>query len=568
MKTEKNQISILILLFIISIIIVKPIGEFPISDDWAHSLSVKHLINEYKLILNQWSPMTLVFQITYGGMFSKIFGYSFTTLRFSTLILSFICLISFYFLLREFNISQKKSLIATIFLLFNPIYFFLSFTFMTEIPFLTFMILSLLFYTKAIKLDSKFDNFFTDKKNKKTHNNTYKKKITLYLLLGSLFSSIAFLIRQNGILIFISLLFFLFINRKLNIRNFVIISFLPIITFFLFYYWYYFIHGPTTRYLLSSNQLISIKIILRIIVYSFQSILIISFYFSPFIYSYFSDKGYSNLFLKQKNKNYHIFFLILLTLFLYIGIILYKNFFNDLPYTGVFSFNGIGLIYTFNYIPKIFTFIINLFILITASLFIFLFIKFVKKIITEKDNLFFSHKTKNINLFNFKDEIIFIYILTFFQFLFIIITPGFFDRYLIPVFPGIIIFFIKNIKKLSKVFYFLLFFFILFSIISTKDYFVYNNAKWKLLNFLLENNISPYKINGGFEFNGYYLSEYFYNITNNKEPKPGKKGLFIEEEEYFISQEKINNTILLKELKYSTYFGLINHKIYLNKRTI
>jgi len=93
-----------------------------------------------------------------------------------------------------------------------------------------------------------------------------------------------------------------------------------------------------------------------------------------------------------------------------------------------------------------------------------------------------------------------------------------------------------------------------FSILSTHDYLSWNRARWKAIDYLLnEKNISPYKIDGGFEFNAWYKAGPF-----NPHQKDGISWWFVTEDEYVLSFGPVTGYQFLKSFQYKRYlpFGL------------
>ena len=170
-------IVVITVLWIIAILIISPLGEFPLNDDWTYAKSVQHLHNTGEMKMDGWPAMTLVAQIAWGGLFCKIGGYSFLTLRISTLITGLIGLFAFYKLAYQLAKNKELALFATLLFGFNPFFLSLSFTFMTDVHFFTFSILASLFFLKNIQTDK-----------------------WVYFGLGIFCSLIATLIRQPGIL--------------------------------------------------------------------------------------------------------------------------------------------------------------------------------------------------------------------------------------------------------------------------------------------------------------------------------------------------------------------------------
>ena len=139
------------LAFVLLVIAIGPVHNFPVEDDWDYSRMVKIFLDTGQIQRSDYAQATLIFPALYGGLVSKIFGFSFTTLRFSTLALALITLIGFYLLLGEFNFDVKRRLLGTLTLLVSPIFIYLGFSFMTDVPAVCWLILAALFYVRAVK---------------------------------------------------------------------------------------------------------------------------------------------------------------------------------------------------------------------------------------------------------------------------------------------------------------------------------------------------------------------------------------------------------------------------------
>jgi hypothetical protein len=129
------------------------------------------------------------------------------------------------------------------------------------------------------------------------------------------------------------------------------------------------------------------------------------------------------------------------------------------------------------------------------------------------------------------------------SFIFIYFLPlgiqGFFDRYLIILLPLLMMLVsvsttnISNWKVDSKVISIALIMMLLyggFTIGATHDYLSWNRVRWQALHSLMqESQISPNHIDGGFEFNGWYLYDSKYKRT------PGKSWWWVDKDDYIIS---------------------------------
>ena len=162
-------------------IVVNPIGEFPLNDDWSYVLSTKLFAEKGMIDFCDWIAVPLIAQVFYGAVWVKIFGFSFTVLRLSTIALGGLGVIGTYRLLKEHCTQDLYVIIGTLLVAFNPIYFSLSYTFMTDVPFFVCSIWSIRYFLIYLK-----------------------KKQTSAFYIAVLIALLATLIRQSGLAIFIS----------------------------------------------------------------------------------------------------------------------------------------------------------------------------------------------------------------------------------------------------------------------------------------------------------------------------------------------------------------------------
>src|SRR5262245_32717789 len=79
--------AVIVAFYITALVLVPPRGEFPVCDDWDYYATVGDLLKYGEIRLSDWPAMTLVGQIFWGGLFAKLFGLSYMTLRYSVLTL-------------------------------------------------------------------------------------------------------------------------------------------------------------------------------------------------------------------------------------------------------------------------------------------------------------------------------------------------------------------------------------------------------------------------------------------------------------------------------------------------
>jgi hypothetical protein len=117
------------------------------------------------------------------------------------------------------------------------------------------------------------------------------------------------------------------------------------------------------------------------------------------------------------------------------------------------------------------------------------------------------------------------------------ILSGFFDRYLLYLIPfSAVIFWSlglaaqKPSRFLRTATLAILAVFAVYDIAATHDYLAWNRARWDLLRHITEvHQISPNRIDGGYEFNGWYFYSKGYTSP------PGKSWWYVKDDEYVVS---------------------------------
>jgi hypothetical protein len=226
-KLDGVALALILLVYLPLALSASPFYEFPLNDDVIYAEAVQTLLETGQLKLSPWVAPTLILQVVYGAAVSKLFGFSFTTLRLTTLVLSLVSTSSLYFFLRTLNLDRVLSLCGAFTLALNPVYLNLSFTFMTDVPFIAFLLFSLFCYAQGL-----------------ARNNHAS------VLAGSVFATASLLIRQIGVILpvaaVLSILFGgSYCRKSRGWRLMLLSSGLPIVAFTVYTVWLKVIHGPT-----------------------------------------------------------------------------------------------------------------------------------------------------------------------------------------------------------------------------------------------------------------------------------------------------------------------------------
>ena len=180
-------------IMVLELIIIRPYGNYPVLDDWQPALAVLEFVGSGKIFYPEYLTAFSLPQILWGIIASSVFGFSFVALRVSTIFFAWGCLYFTYAFLRENKFSQKISVAATSLLLASPFFIFLSFTFMSDVPALFFLLGALFFFSRG-----------------------FRRGHYPSLALGALFSGIGFFTRQFDILIAIAAMLIYFFGTSLS----------------------------------------------------------------------------------------------------------------------------------------------------------------------------------------------------------------------------------------------------------------------------------------------------------------------------------------------------------------
>lgn len=492
------------------VIVINPIGNFPLNDDWAYAWSVKELLATGEFKLSDWTATNLLPQVFWGALFCLPFGFSFTALRISTLILGLIGVLATYGLLREMDVRPNLSLLGALVIALNPIYFALSNSFMTDVPSLTICILALYLILKGFKCQA-------------------KKELSLGIFLALL----AVLHRQSSIVILIAFSCAFFIQTK-NTRKTYILAFTPLILGVLlnFFYslWLEFAELTPAMFGYQIKQLmamLSSSVVQVLQIYS-HNLATFSIYLSLFSLPcllIYAVKAFDQLSLQQ--RRFSLFVIIAIITTATPLIITGKR----MPLLGnvleYFSLGPQSLEGYYNFL-QIFDYkLINLCwmalqllgILGGLLLFFCFFIVLIK--LFSKKSIFEKYKKQGIIL-NAATIFFYIGIVSGLQ-------QGLFDRYLIFVLPSFLLLIMtleNNLehKKIAKKTLIISWCFLIllggFTVSATHDYLARNRVRWEALNTLMaESNISPQNISGGIEFNGWYLGNNIETCNPNYSPE-------------------------------------------------
>ena len=193
-RTQWPLLAVL-LLFALAAIVVPTFAPVATTDDWAYTRSAQILLAEGRLTVFPVVAATAVFQIVWGALFGFLFGPTFGAFRLSTFVITAIGAVALYGLCRDLSVTPMRGALGVAALLFNPLVFVLTFTFMTDAHFMALLVIATWLYGRAIgvvEIDGR------------------------YIAAGSGVAALAFLTRQQGAFIVPAVITSLLLARRVR----------------------------------------------------------------------------------------------------------------------------------------------------------------------------------------------------------------------------------------------------------------------------------------------------------------------------------------------------------------
>ena len=114
-------------------LVSRPYANIGISDDGPYILMAQTLASTGHIVYNGWAAAMIGWQLYIGAAFIKLFGFSFTTVRMSTLFVSLATAFLLQRTLVRCGIAERNATVATLALALSPLYLLLSVTYMSDL---------------------------------------------------------------------------------------------------------------------------------------------------------------------------------------------------------------------------------------------------------------------------------------------------------------------------------------------------------------------------------------------------------------------------------------------------
>ena len=478
----------------------------------------------------------LIAQAFWGALFCLPFGFSFSALRISTLVLGLVGVLATYGLLKEVGAGRTISLLGALLIALNPIYFGLSNTFMTDVPFFAVAAASLYFFIRGLKSDR-----------------------TSEIIIGTVLSCLSLLIRQNGIIIPVAFGFTYLFKKKVTKESLFVACSPTLVSIglqFLYQYWLEATHRTSPNFNLQSKGLINAISSLNIgtIIYLIDSTLIalvyIGLFISPLLIPIFLRKFRASL---LAEKRFILFSMPVLLILMSARLAKNRPMIMPLKGNTLMDFglgpltlhDGDPLIANHAFTPSILTNVWGALTVVgvfSAAVLIYYSVVTIRHLFKKPE------KGELVNPQWLNVLVVLTIVLYYLPFG----LSTYFDRYLLMLIPLLLMLVISSSLRVSqpnlmngmdkKIIPVVLAVMVLiggFTVGTTHDYLALNRVRWQALNALMhDQKVTPHDIDGGYEFNGWYLynSKNTFAINFIKDPsRPDKSWWYVDKDDYMIA---------------------------------
>jgi len=500
--------------------------------------------------------MTLIIHVFWGALFCLPHGFSFMAVRISTLVLSLVGVLGLYVLIRQLNRLRWLAMICALTLCFNPIYFSLSSTFMTDVPFTAWEILACLFFVRYLQMQKNFD-----------------------LCIATALAIAALLIRQLGLAIPMAFgVAYLFKNgfQKHSWIRASLPAILTAGTLIAFNHWLRASGRAVGDYNLQLNQMVGkskhpLTLPLNFAHYGWVMLMYIGFFLLPI----FATVKFNRQTEAEKSRSaFWVWLALFGLLMLTVGHFLLKP--SLMPvHLNILDSWGIGPLTLCDtqmlklpdvpLLPAAFWVLVTVLSLFGAGLLVTNVVKQMTRLASEfrSCNVSAPSVDRQLNnalgIFFLSGTLIYLGPL---------LINGFFDRYLLTAVVMLGAFVVVNLPVIERPPISLRYFagillvvgFAGYAVAGTRDYLEWNRIRWEALADLQREYVTPEQIDGGFEFNGWFFYDPKFHGPRHK------SDWWVQDDEYILSFGPLAGYEIHREYQYAHWMPPYEGKILVLKR--
>lgn len=133
------------------VLIARPFVELGINDDFTYIRSAQYLAQTGHIAYFGWGSLMLGWQLYLGACFIKLFGFSFTAVRFAVLLVAAATIYLLHRTLVRCGISEENATTGALTIALSPLFLPLAFSFMTDVPGLFSLLLCLYLCLRSLQ---------------------------------------------------------------------------------------------------------------------------------------------------------------------------------------------------------------------------------------------------------------------------------------------------------------------------------------------------------------------------------------------------------------------------------
>ena len=552
LRSDFLALGLLVLVWAVMAAVIDPLGNFPLNDDWVYGLAVRSILETGRFALPSPSSANLFVQAYWGALFCLPFGFSFTALRISTLVLGGVGPIAQYLLLRDLGARRPAALVGGLTLAANPLYLGLSASFMTDVPFTALATVALWLYVRGVQRGQ------------------------AAAIGGALaLAFVAISIRQFGLVLPLAFGVTHLVRKGVNRRTLAVavLPFLLAVALQLTYDRWLIATGRTPLVPVPLEHLLPASM-LTFAARSALAILValpyVGFCVAPF-FAYRALAGSTHADPVRPRSSWQIQALMLVLLLVGLGASGAM-----LPALGdVLIPSGLGPLTLRDtwvlevHKPAIPAIVSIGWILVTAiSLW-----AAIATVLTIANMM--AGAFGNLRLSEWRKtawpQVLMLTVTGAYAGGLILIggTSSLFDRYFLPLVPSVLAILVigseptRSLRELpwrGVRCFALLGFYAMFAVLATHDYLAWNRARWRATDSLLQSGVTPHQIDGGYEFDGWYLYRPGYQVTE------GKSYWWVDDDQYIIASAPLGGYQEIRQFRVNRWLGLTGSRVLILRR--
>jgi hypothetical protein len=129
---------------------VHPFADVPFGDDFSYTRTALDFTRTGHFVYNGWATAMLGWQVLWGALFIKLFGFSFNIVRLSTLPIAMGSVYLFHQILVRFGAASRDCIIGCLTLGLSPLFFMIATSYLTDVPGVFVILLCLYMCQRAV----------------------------------------------------------------------------------------------------------------------------------------------------------------------------------------------------------------------------------------------------------------------------------------------------------------------------------------------------------------------------------------------------------------------------------